>query len=230
MTTQQKRDSKWGVAVEKHQCTPFIVGVCEEGFSPKQPPTVCSSAEHLCSDQNHKHTPDWLDFKTETKPQNHQETHQGWARIELQSKSENEGLKWTLEWAMQVLLKANEPFKGSGENKSTKWAVMVSRGDIAPLQKITQPKVQSQLVWSSAGSAWGERRGDEAPIHCRQTGPLFKGKQGFLSPPRPGRKVRAQNTNSSGNSAIFVANDNTHTSYTKPVASNYMVNMKCLSL
>lgn len=59
---------------------------------------------------------------------------------------------------------------------------MVSQGDITLLQKIAQPKAQSQLVWSSAGSAGGERRGAEAPIHCRQTGPLFKGKQGFSEP------------------------------------------------
>lgn len=131
---------------------------------------------------------------------------------------------------MQVLLKANEPFKGSGENKSTEWAVMVSQGDITLLQKIAQPKVQSQLVWSSAGSAWGERRGAEDPILCRETGPLFRGKQGFLSPPRPGRKVRAPNANCSGNSTIFVANDGSALSATKPVASNYIVNIKCLSL
>lgn len=40
MTTQKKRDGEWGVAVEEHQCTPFIVGVREEGFSPNQPPST----------------------------------------------------------------------------------------------------------------------------------------------------------------------------------------------
>lgn len=97
-------------------------------------------------------------------------------------KPERKGLKQTLEQAMQVLLKANEPFKGSGENKSTEWAVMVSQGDITLLQKIAQPKAQSQLVWSSAGSAWGERRGAEAPIHCRENWASFQGKTGLSEP------------------------------------------------
>lgn len=226
MTTQKKRDGEWGVAVEKDQCTPFIVGVHEEGSSPNQPPTVYSTAEHLL--QNHKHS-QLTGFQNWNKLQNHQEAHQGWAQRVIK-KARERRVKAEFGQAMQVLLKANEPFKGSGENKSMEWAVMVSQGDITLLQKIAQPKAQSQLVWSSAGSAWGERRGAEAPIHCRETGPLFKGKQGFLSPPRPGRKVRAQNTNSSGNSTISVANNRSASSSTKPVASNYMVNMKCLSL
>lgn len=81
--------------------------------------------------------------------------------------------------------------------------------------------------WSGALLAQPEGRGGvaEAPIHCRETGPLFKGKQGCLSPPRPGRKVRAQNTNSSGNLPIFVANDRSASMSTKPVALNYKYEM-----
>lgn len=43
---------------------------------------------------------------------------------------ENEGLRQTLEQDSAVLLKANEPFKGSEENKSTECTVMVSQVDI----------------------------------------------------------------------------------------------------
>lgn len=43
---------------------------------------------------------------------------------------ENKGLKQTLEQDSAVLLKANEPFKGSEENKSTECVVMVSQVDI----------------------------------------------------------------------------------------------------
>lgn len=43
---------------------------------------------------------------------------------------ENEGLRQTLEQDSAVLLKANEPFKGSEENKSAECAVMVSQVDI----------------------------------------------------------------------------------------------------
>lgn len=43
---------------------------------------------------------------------------------------ENEGLRQTLERDSAVLLKANEAFKGSEENKSTECAVMVSQVDI----------------------------------------------------------------------------------------------------
>lgn len=87
-----------------------------------------------------------------------------------------------------VLLKANEPFKGSEENKSTEWAVMVSQGDITLLQRITQPKAQSQSVSGSAGPVCGEGEvgGGELlqpPAHCTGTGPPFRGKQGFWAHP-----------------------------------------------
>lgn len=75
MTTQQKRDSKWGVAVEKHQCTPFIVGVRVEGFSPKQPPTVCSSAEHLLQWSESQTLPtEWISKLEKTKQNNQRKT------------------------------------------------------------------------------------------------------------------------------------------------------------
>lgn len=107
---------------------------------------------------------------------------------------------------------------------------MVSQGDITLLQRITQPKAQSQLVSGSAGPACGERRGTAAPYTRHWNWASFQGKTGLLSPPRPGREFRAENANESGSSAIFVANDRSGLSYTKPVGSNYMVNMKCLSL
>lgn len=66
MTTQQKRDSKWGVAVEKHQCTPFIVGVHEEGFFQNQPPTVYFSAEHLSKWSESQTLPTYWISKPET--------------------------------------------------------------------------------------------------------------------------------------------------------------------
>lgn len=41
MTIQEKRGQpvRRGSRIEKHQCTPFRVAVCEEGFGPNQPPS-----------------------------------------------------------------------------------------------------------------------------------------------------------------------------------------------
>lgn len=56
----------------------------------------------------------------------------------------------------------------------------VSQGDITLLQRITQPKAQSQSVSGSAGPACGEKGGAlQPPAHCTRTGPPFRGKQGF---------------------------------------------------
>lgn len=83
MTTQKKRDSEWGVAVEEHQCTPFIVGVHEEGSSPNQPPQLSIPLPSIFhSDQNHKTFPaDWFSELKQTAKSSRKQ-HQGWAQIE----------------------------------------------------------------------------------------------------------------------------------------------------
>ena len=68
-----------------------------------------------------------------------------------------------------------------------------------------------------------------SPLHTALELGLLSGENGLLSPPRPGRELRDENANESGSSAIFVSNDRTGSRYTKPMGSNYMVNMKCLS-
>lgn len=113
-----------------------------------------------------------------------------------------------------VLLKANEPFKGSVESKSTEWAVMVSQGDITLVQKITQP-ISLWFCWSSMWER-GEGGVPQPPAHCAGTGPPFRGKTGLLSPPRPGREFRDENSNEIGSPAIFVSKDRTGSNYTKP--------------
>lgn len=85
------------------------------------------------------------------------------------------------------------------------------------------------LPVQSVGRERNGRRGTAAPSTLRCNWASFQGKTRLLSPPRPGREFRDENANESGSSAIFVANDRSGSSYTKPAGSNYMVNMKCLS-
>lgn len=86
--------------------------------------------------------------------------------------------------------------------------------------------------WSLAQLGQPAGRGGplSPPAHCTRTGPPFGGKQGFFSPPRPGRKFCAENADGGGSSAIFVADDGcTGLGYAKILGSNYMINMKCFS-
>lgn len=136
-------------------------------------------------------------------------------------------------WSSAVLLKTNELFKASVESKSTEWTMMVSQGDIALLQRITQPEAQSQSLSDSAGLACGRQRkgrsGAAAPCTLHWNWASFQGETGLLSPPRPGREFRDENANESANSDIFVLNDRTGSSHTKTSGYNYIVNIKCLS-
>lgn len=62
---------------------------------------------------------------------------------------------------------------------------MVSQGDITLLQRITQPEAQSQSVSGSAGSACGERQGEEGycrPLHAALELCLLSGGNGAFEP------------------------------------------------
>lgn len=71
----------------------------------------------------------------------------------------------------------------------------------------------------------------QPPARCTRTGPPFREKQGFFSPPGPGRKFCAENADGSGSCAIFDADDRrTGRGYAKLLGSNDMKNMKCFSI
>ena len=199
MTIQGKRDSGWGGEQDREASMFSIQGGCPRGRLESKPTPIIYPTlvrDHSQWTQNHK-LYQLTRSTLEQKLWSHTWTYivsrkcLGLRQILAVSKWARErGVKTEFGAGSAVLLKSNEPFKGSEENKSTEWAVMVSQGDITLLQRITQPEARSQSASGSAHPAIGERdtgeEGYSSPLHtahCTGTGPPFRGKQGFWAHP-----------------------------------------------